>query len=225
MMLPSSERVAVGPDGGGVAGRLFRECRQGNSEGKDKHMGMRETKRLLGRGLVAVALSAFSVCGAAPASESQAEWNGDLDFLVRLGQERFDFYADMQLKLMARKYQDRKDDLKLANAIYYFSIRKAGEAEKHLASFRKGHPLYTQILYLRGTKYAELRQFPQAEKNFREYFSLIPEAPSGKRAKKEYVTGLQYFIQVLKEQGKGDEAAKYIDRMPPDDSLGERELT
>ena len=103
MMLPSSERVAVGPDGGGVAGRLFRECRQGNSEGKDKHMGMRETKRLLGRGLVAVALSAFSVCGAAPASESQAEWNGDLDFLVRLGQERFDFYADMQLKLMARK--------------------------------------------------------------------------------------------------------------------------
>lgn len=202
-----------------------RECRQGNSEGKDKHMGMRETKRLLGRGLAAVALSAFCVCGAAPASESQAEWNGDLDFLVRLGQERFDFYADMQLKLMARKYQDRKDDLKLANAIYYFSIRKAGEAEKHLAAFKKGHPLYTQTLYLRGTKYAELRQFPQAEKNFREYFSLIPEAPSGKRAKKDYVTGLQYFIQVLKEQGKGDEAAKYIDRMPPDDSLGERELT
>lgn len=186
-------------------------------------MDMTVTKHLLGRGLAAVALSAFCAYGATP-SESQAEWNGDLDFLIRLGQERFDFYADMQRKLMEQKYSDRRDDLKLANAIYFFSIRKPAEAEKYLSGFRNGHELYTKALYLRGTKYAELRQFPQSEKNFRDYFREIPEAPRGKRAKKEFVTALQYYIQVLKEQGKGDEAAKMLDKMPADDNLGEREM-
>lgn len=173
-----------------------------------------------------ITAAVLATCGLYGAKTSDAEWNYDLEFLIQLGKHRFDLYADMQRHLMEARYTaDRADSMKLANAIYFFSIRKTAEAEKALAPFTKGHALYTRALYIKGTKYAEAGQFAAAEKNFREYFTIIPEAPAAKRARAEFVTALEYYNQVLKELGKGEEAAKLIDKMPPDENLGERELT
>ena len=169
-----------------------------------------------------MAVFCFSI--ALHGAEADNEWDCDFEFLVRLGQERLDFYAEMQRKAMDAKYANRPEELKIAHAVYFFSVRKTQDAERQLASFKPGNPKYTSVLYIRGTKYAELGQYAKSDTAFKEYFKLIPEAPNGKRAKKEFVMALQYYNTVLKELGRGNEAAALIDKMPPDDNMGEREL-
>ncbi|MBP5641117.1 MAG: hypothetical protein J6X55_16670 [Victivallales bacterium] len=175
--------------------------------------------------LLAGIMTVVCFSGALWAAEADNEWDYDFEFLVRLGQERLDFYAEMQRKAMDAKYASRTDELKIAHAVYFFSIRKTQDAERQLASFKPDNPKYTRVLYIRGTKYAEIGQYAQSDKAFKEYFKLIPEAPNGKRAKKEFIMALQYYNTVLKELGRGNEAAALIDKMPPDDNMGERELT
>lgn len=188
-------------------------------------MDMKEGKQLFRRVMMAVVMSTVCVSGVAyGADELDAEWESDLEYLVRLGNVRLDLYADMQRQAMTKKYASRKDDLRLANAIYFFAIRKPQEAEKFLSGFGKNHALYTRALYIRGTKYAEIGMYPQAEKNFKAYYQAIPDAPKGKRARKEYVLGLQYYTKVLQEMGRGNEAAALLDKMPPEEGMGEREM-
>lgn len=155
------------------------------------------------------------------------EFSLDLDFLRQLGEIEFSDYAQMQLQQMVSKYPDKKDAIALETARLYYAIGKSGDADKIIASFPKTSEFFTDALILKGEVATMRKKFPEAEAAYKAYFAKVTKAPEkGKSAKEQFRRAVMIYSRVLKELGKGKEAAAILTKLEGAEGIGgdERQL-
>ncbi|MBQ9368531.1 MAG: hypothetical protein IJT83_12185 [Victivallales bacterium] len=145
----------------------------------------------------------------------------DLEFIRALGELEFSDYVQMQLQQMARKYPAKKDAINLETARYYYSTGKVGDADKIIAAFPKTSEYYTDAILLKAEAAFARKRLEDADKAYKEYFAKNPTAPQkGKSAKNEFRRAVMLYSRVLKEMGKGKEAAAILEKLEGMDGVG-----
>ena len=101
----------------------------------------------------------------------------DVEFIQKLGELELTDYEDMQLRQMAAAYPKHQELIGLERARFFYATGSSKQADAVVDAIRKDSPFYPQALILKGQVHAARRRFNDAEKTFREYFTLIPTAP------------------------------------------------
>ncbi len=146
----------------------------------------------------------------------------DLEFIRALGELKFNDYIQMQLQQMTKKYPDKKDAINLETARFYYSTGKIADADKIIASFPKTSEYYTDAILLKAEVAYSRKRLEEADKAYKEYFVKVPTAPQkGKAAKTEFRRAVMLYSRVLKEMGKGKEAAAILNKLEGMDGVGD----
>ncbi|MBR4673597.1 MAG: tetratricopeptide repeat protein [Victivallales bacterium] len=145
----------------------------------------------------------------------------DLEFIRALGEIEFSDYVQMQLQQMSKKYPDKKDAIGLETARYYYNTGKVADADKIINAFPKTSEFYTDAVLLKAEAAFARKRLADADKAYKEYFTKIPTAPQkGKAAKNEFKRAVMLYSRVLKEMGKGKEAADILSKLEGMDGMG-----
>ncbi len=145
----------------------------------------------------------------------------DLEFIRALSELEFSDYVQMQLQQMTKKYPDKKDAIGLETARYYYSTGKVADADKIIAAFPKTSEFYIDAILLKAEAAFVRKRLEDADKAYKEYFTKVPTAPQkGKAAKNEFRRAVMLYSRVLKEMGKGKEAAAILSKLEGMDGVG-----
>jgi TolA-binding protein len=139
------------------------------------------------------------------------EFDIDMMFVNELNErELYDFSA-MQLEQMLQKYPQKKDAVLVEAARTYYASGKSKQADAALAQIKPDSDSYLEALMLSGEVAAARKKNDQAAKIFAEYFKRVkPPKGDNESDVERYRRAVSIYSHVLKQLGKGDEAAKII---------------
>lgn len=138
----------------------------------------------------------------------------DLEFVRKLGEIEFNDYAQTQLQQMKQKYPQQKEAIALETARLFYALGKTTDADKIIAAFPSKSEFFPDAVILKAEVAAVRKRYTDADAAYKQYFKLVPKAPAkGKSAKEQFRRAVMIYNRVLKELGKGKEAAAILTKL------------
>ena len=146
-----------------------------------------------------------------------------LDELNRL--ELYD-YAEMLLGQLEKAYPKRRDAILIEKARLFYACGKSKEADQALSSIKPGSSAYANALLLQGEVAAKRGRYEDAAKAYETFFQQVsPPKANRPRAVDRYTRAVTVYSTVLKRLGRGEEAAKALERLGKITGTSDRKLT
>lgn len=140
------------------------------------------------------------------------EFELDLTYLGELSRMGFNDYVELQLGKMQKLYPDQSDVINLEKARAFYASGRSTEAEKALAAIPASAKIANDVLLFKAQVSAARRQWADADKVYKQFFSKNPQPVSNRRNDQEtFKTAVLTYNNVLKALNKPQEAAKILD--------------
>lgn len=172
------------------------------------HAQWRRRRGFLGKLSVLAALLSF-LC----MLQADQDFDYDVEFLRKLGDLELNDYAQLQIDQMSKKYPGEKDTLNLEKARLYYNIGRTKDADQALAAIPANSPIANDATLLKAEVAAARKRFPDAEAAYKQFFSRVKEAPKRKADAEQFKRAVMIYSMVLRELGKGKEAAAILEKL------------
>jgi len=164
--------------------------------------------------------------GAALVANGIDPFKADLRAVRKLAELELNDYAEMQIQQMQQKYPDQKDAINLEKARIFYTIGKSADADAALKTITPQSNYFLDAVLLKAEVAAARKQFAEAEKAYKVYFSKVTTAPADEDELAQFTRAVKIYSLVLRESGKGKEAAAILDKLGGDSGgIDERQMT
>ncbi|MGI6356070.1 MAG: tetratricopeptide repeat protein [Lentisphaeria bacterium] len=163
--------------------------------------------------------------GAAMVANAIDPFKADLRAVRKLAELELNDYAEMQIQQMQQRYPDQKDAINLEKARVYYTIGRSADADAALKTITAKSNYFLDAVLLKAEVAAARKQFDEADKAYKVYFAKVTTAPADEDELAQFTRAVKIYSLVLRESGKGKEAAAILSKLGDSGGIDERQMT